>query len=131
MHGMERRATAGIASVMQTAVVSIDATSTLREAARSLRAADIGTLAIMDGEELAGVVSERDLVRALADGTDPDEIAVGEIMSTAPRYLTLGDSVTTALEIMLRAKVRHLPVVDEGDLVGIVSIRDVAQRLLD
>ncbi|MBO0893030.1 MAG: CBS domain-containing protein [Acidimicrobiales bacterium] len=50
-------------------------------------------------------------------------------MSELPRYLTPGDSVHGALEVMLAAGIRHLPVVDEGELVGIVSIRDVARHL--
>jgi CBS domain-containing protein len=114
---------------MQPMVLSIDPSVTLRQAARALSAADVGTLAIMDGPELAGIVSERDIVRALAEGADPEAVAVADVMSPDPRYLTLGDSATGALEIMLHAKVRHLPVVDEGELVGILSIRDLARAL--
>ncbi len=119
----------GIGAVMRTKVASIDPSVTLREAARSLEAAGVGTLAIMDGAEISGIVSERDLVRALADGADPDRVEVRDVMTVDPRYLTLGDSAATALEIMLQAKVRHLPVVDEGELIGILSIRDVARTL--
>jgi CBS domain-containing protein len=50
-------------------------------------------------------------------------------MSEFPRYLTPGDSVHGALEVMLAAGIRHLPVIDEGELVGIVSIRDLARHL--
>lgn len=120
----------GIGVVMQPSVVSIEPSATLREAARALGAADVGTLAIMDGPEVAGIVSERDLVRALAGGADPDEMTVSHVVTTDPRYLTPGDTATTALEIMLLAKVRHLPVIDEGELVGIVSIRDAARTLV-
>lgn len=118
-----------VRTVMQRMVASIDPSVTLREAAGALSAADVGTLAIMDGPALAGIVSERDIVRALAEGADPDGMSVADVMSPDPRYLTLGDSTTTALEIMLHAKVRHLPVVDEGELVGILSIRDLARAL--
>jgi len=120
----------GIGVVMRPSVVSIEPSATLREAARALGAADVGTLAIMDGPEVAGIVSERDLVRALAGGADPDEMTVSHVVTTDPRYLTPGDRAITALEIMLLAKVRHLPVIDEGELVGIVSIRDVARTLV-
>ena len=119
----------GIGAVMRPSVAEIDPSVTLREAARSLEAAGVGTLAIMDGAEISGIVSERDLVRALADGADPDRVEVRDVMTVNPRYLTLGDSAATALEIMLQARVRHLPVVDEGELVGILSIRDVARAL--
>lgn len=119
-----------VRSVMQTHVVSTDAQASLREAAQSLKAANAGTLAVMDGPEIVGIVSERDLVRALAEGADPDQRRVVDVMSGEPRYLTLGDNLATALEVMVEANVRHLPVVDEGDLVGIVSMRDVARALL-
>ncbi len=114
---------------MRTTVTSIDPSVTLREAARSLETAGVGTLAIMDGAEISGIVSEWDLVRALARGADPDQAEVRDVMTVDPRYLTLGDSAATALEIMLQANVRHLPVVDEGELIGILSIRDVARTL--
>lgn len=119
-----------VPSVMRTHVAAVEVETTLRAAARSLRTAGVGTLAIMDGPEIVGVVSERDLVRALADGSDVDQVRVGSVMSRDPRYLTIGDSVGTALEVMVDAHVRHLPVVDEGELVGMVSIRDVARSLL-
>ncbi|HKH88395.1 MAG TPA: CBS domain-containing protein, partial [Acidimicrobiales bacterium] len=79
--------------------------------------------------EIAGIVSERDLVRALADGVDPDTGRVADVMSHDPRYLTLADHVVTAVEMMLDAGIRHLPVIEEGELVGIVSIRDLAASL--
>ncbi|MBO0713198.1 MAG: CBS domain-containing protein [Acidimicrobiales bacterium] len=118
-----------VAMIMHTSVQAIDRQSTLRTAAGRLRDAEVGTLAIMEGSAIAGIVSERDVVRALADGADPDEVWVGDVMSELPRYLTPGDSVHGALEVMLAAGIRHLPVVDEGELVGIVSIRDVARHL--
>lgn len=118
-----------IASIMQASVQAIDPQSTLRAAAARLRDAEVGTLAIMDGGAIAGIVSERDVVRALADGADPDEVWVSDVMSQFPRYLTPGDSVHGALEVMLAAGIRHLPVIDEGQLVGILSIRDVARHL--
>ena len=81
----------------------------------------------MDDDAVAGMVSERDIVRALAAGADPDEERVASVMSRRPRYLTLGDDVASAVDVMLAAGIRHLPVVDDGELVGIVSIRDVAR----
>ncbi len=121
---------AAIGSVMQTSVVSTDASVTLREAAQSLKIADVGTLVVMEGPDVVGVVSERDLVRALADGADPEQVRVADIMTKDPRYVTLGDSVGAALGIMLTARVRHLPIVDDGELIGMVSIRDLATTLL-
>ncbi|MGC8470822.1 MAG: cyclic nucleotide-binding/CBS domain-containing protein [Acidimicrobiales bacterium] len=119
--------TSSVGRVMHSPVVAVDEKTTLREAARLLRDADIGTLVVEDeGEEaIAGIVSERDVTRALADGADPDEVWVADVMSREPRYATAGDQVSTALDVMLVAGIRHLPVLEEGELVGIVSMRDL------
>ncbi len=116
-----------IGSVMRTSVASIQPEVTLRRAAAELARAEVGTLAIMDEDAVVGMVSERDIVRALATGADPDEALVASVMSRQPRYLTLGDDVASAVDIMAAAGIRHLPVVDDGELVGIVSIRDLAK----
>ena len=121
----EARPRRPISSVMQGQVVTIDPQTTLRDAARALRNADVGTLVVMEGPALTGILSERDVVFALAQDADPNEVWVGDIMSDDPRYLTLGDEVVRAVEVMLAAGIRHLPVVDDRDLVGIVSMRDL------
>jgi CBS domain-containing protein len=114
-----------VIGIMHSPVLTIERTENLRAAARALRDADVGTLAVMDGPEIAGILSERDLVRALGDGADPDRVQVAEFMSAQPRYLTTADEVGTAVEMMLAAGIRHLPVYEEGDVVGIVSMRDL------
>lgn len=114
-----------VETVMRSPVVTIEANTTLRKAAIALKQANVGTLAIMDGTEIAGILSERDVTRALADGADPDEVWVADVMSAEPRYATAEDSASGAREVMLAAGIRHLPVMDEGDLVGIVSMRDL------
>lgn len=115
-----------IQDVMHTPVIVAPASVSLREAARVLRDANIGALALVDGEEPVGILSERDIVRAVADGADVDQVWVADVASQDPRYLTPVDTKETALTIMHEAGVRHLPVVDEGQLVGMVSLRDVA-----
>lgn len=124
---MSTRLTTSIAveTVMHSPVVTIEGTATLRKAAGALRDANVGTLAVMDGNGIAGILSERDVTRALADGADPDEIWVADVMRGTPRYTTAGDRVASARDAMLAAGIRHLPVVEEGELVGIVSMRDV------
>jgi HSP20 family protein len=117
-----------LSSVMTTRVASVDAKATLRQAASSLRDSDVGTLVIMDGPEVVGIVSERDLVGALAANADPDYTSVGDVMSKNPRYATPGETVESAVSTMLAAGIRHLPVVDEGELVGIVSMRALVAK---
>lgn len=118
-----------IGSMMNSTVVAVEQDATLRSAARSLHEAAVGTVVIMDGRRVSGILSERDVVRALADGADPDSSAVSAAMSPSPRYATPHDELRTAMDIMLAAGIRHLPVLDDGELVGIVSMRDLARRL--
>ena len=118
-----------IGSMMNSTVVAVDGDATLRSAARSLNEAAVGTVVIMDGRRVSGILSERDVVRALAADADPDRSAVAEAMSSSPRYATPHDELQTGMDIMLAAGIRHLPVLDDGELVGIVSMRDLARYL--
>ena len=115
---------------MEAPARTIDPRATLREAAALLRDLDIGTLVIMSGDDIVGIVSERDIVHAIAEATNPD-VAVGTVMTREPRYATAADDVQSALHTMLAAGVRHLPVIDEGEVVGIVSMRDLVAALAD
>ncbi len=108
----------------------VDPEATLREAADAMHAEGISTLAVLREGEVLGIISERDIVRAVAEKADPESASVSEFMSAHPRYLTVGDSVTSAAHVMLTAGIRHIPVVDECELVGIVSIRDLVTELL-
>lgn len=116
-------------ATMHSPVVTIDKTETVRTAAVVLHGADMGTLAVMAGSTIAGVLSERDIIAALATGADPDQTRVADVMSKEPRYLTSGEDVATAVETMLAAGIRHLPVLEDGELIGIVSMRDLMGAL--
>lgn len=119
-----------IGRLMTSTVVSVQPTATVRQAAVAMRDANVGAVAVVHGDEVTGVLSERDVVRIVAGGADPDRVQAGEAMAAGPRYVTLADTVGGAAEMMVEAGVRHLPVVDDGELVGIVSIRDVVPALL-
>ena len=81
---------------------------------------------ISDDGKLSGIVTERDLTqRVLAKGLDPDKTTIGDIMTKDPDTLSPEDSALDALELMSVRKYRHLPVVENGEVVGMVSIRDL------
>ncbi|HET9091660.1 MAG TPA: CBS domain-containing protein [Acidimicrobiales bacterium] len=120
-----------LGELMTPLVVSIEDGATLREAAAAMASAKVGTVAIVENGDITGIVSERDLVTTLAGGGDPDEVRVAEVMSRQPRYLTVSDSVPAAAHAMLSAGIRHLPIIDECQLVGIVSLRDVTAALVE
>ncbi|MEV6655363.1 CBS domain-containing protein [Streptomyces sp. NPDC051219] len=112
---------------MTSAPVTIEASTPIVEAARRMREADIGAVLVQDGEELRGVVTDRDLVvRALAEGTDPRQTPVGSVCSETVVTVSPGDDIGKAVELMREHAVRRLPVVDDGHAVGIVSLGDVA-----
>jgi CBS domain-containing protein len=112
-------------------VMTVDPTAvsrdvTAREAARLLVERDVGPLPVVDGDELIGIVTDRDLVvRVLADDRDPACTTVGEIASTSVVSVGPDEQVEQALELMDEHHFRRLPVVEEGRLVGILSHGDV------
>jgi CBS domain-containing protein len=85
----------------------------------------VGSLAVLVAGSLEGIVTERDITRAAADGVDFEEATVGEYMSSPADSIGPDADVTEAAEWLLATGYRHLPIVDDGRLVGIASIKDV------
>jgi CBS domain-containing protein len=112
-----------VALVMRSPVVAVRPDTTLRAAANVLRRNDVGAAAVTVRSELVGVLSERDLVRALGDGVDPDVAPVAGVMTQEPRTVAPDSPLWAATTLMLRAGVRHLPVTDHRRPVGMLSIR--------
>ena len=102
--------------------------TTVAEAAQHMKNDDIGSLPILDGEQLAGMVTDRDIViRAVADGKDPRGMPVREVASRELVTVNAGEELSSALQLMASQQVRRLPVVDDdGRLVGILAQADVA-----
>lgn len=102
--------------------------TTVSEAAQLMRNDDIGSLPILDGEQLAGVVTDRDIViRAIAEGKDPRGMPVREVASRELVTVRADEELSSALQLMASQQVRRLPVVDDdGRLVGILAQADVA-----
>jgi CBS domain-containing protein len=99
------------------------------EAARVMRSEDVGSLPVVDGARLVGMITDRDIaLRIVAEGKDPESTQVGEIQSTEPVVADPDQGLDDVLEEMARHRVRRVPVVDEGLLVGIVAQADVARK---
>lgn len=111
--------------------VSIEPTATLHELAVRLDRECVGALMVMPDERVSGVVSERDVVHAVAVAGALDEVWVADVMTEDPVRIDLDDTIAEAAERMLTEGVRHLPVVDGAGLVGVVSIRDVLRVFVD
>jgi CBS domain-containing protein len=116
-------------SLVRQLPVFVPATLTLREAAGVIDASAVGALLIRRGDELAGIVSERDIVRALAGGCDPDDARVADVMTYDVPGIGANVSAAEAALEMVANEVRHLVVYDDGDMIGVISMRDVLSTL--
>ena len=114
-----------VRDVMTQATVTESRHDSLRAAAERMWRQQTGSLIITEGGELTGIITERDVLRAVALGADPDKTSVDDAMTaevyTVPPDMQLQD----AAREMATRRIRHLPIVDDGQLLGVVSMRDV------
>jgi CBS domain-containing protein len=113
--------------------VTIEPTANLATAARLLAERKIGALIVTGADQrLVGVVSERDIVKELAaHGAASLELPLTDVMTREVMTCRLSDTISSVMESMTMGKFRHLPVIDQGRLVGIVSIGDVVKHRLE
>lgn len=113
-------------------VICIEPTADLASAARLLAKHGIGAVLIRGaGGRLSGILSERDIVRAVSEGgADALGLSVGQVMTRNVATCSEVDTVAELMERMTAGKFRHLPVLRDGDLVGLVSIGDVVKQRL-
>ena len=118
-----------VREVMNPSVVSIDPEESAALAARLLARHNVGSLPVCSASgELRGVVTDRDIVlRCVAAQEDPRKVPVGKIMSRRPTAVTPQDDVRQAARLMSSQQVRRLPVVEQGKVVGVVSLGDLAK----
>jgi len=106
----------------------VGAKETVREVAQYMSERRIGAVAVLDGQRVAGIVSERDIMsKVVAKGLDPAKTQVSEVMSRELLVASPEDSYEDAARKMRQAGIRHLPVVENGRLLGMVSQRDLLQ----
>jgi len=119
-----------VAEIMSTDVRTIQPQESLRRAAQCMQELDVGALPVCDGERLLGMLTDRDItVRGIADGLNPDQACVSDIMSPQVEYCTADQDAADAKRLMGSKQLRRLPVVDKDQrLVGIVSLGDLATR---
>ena len=115
------------------AVKSITAAASMRELSQQLSTEAIGAMVVVsESGQLAGIISERDVARGVAQyGAALPGLPVSSLMTTAVITCAPGDSIANISKIMTQRRIRHLPVVERGDLVGLVSIGDVLKYRLD
>lgn len=119
-----------VKEVMTTDPLTIDVTAPVADAAQIMRDYNIGdVLVMMSDGSLGGIITDRDLaIRVLAPGYDPRALKVGDVLSDGVRSIASDQPVTDAVAMMRDHAIRRLPVVDDGRLMGVVSLGDLAME---
>ena len=113
-------------------IVTCTAGATVRDAVRLLAERRIGALPVLQGGEVAGIFSERDVLYRLAEeGALCLDRQVGEVMTSPPVTISPGTTADEALALMTRRRIRHLPVMQHGTMVGFISIGDMVKSRID
>jgi CBS domain-containing protein len=130
--GSSRRKTVG--DLMRPAATTVELHAHLAAAAYIMRRAGDSALVVVSDDELRtpiAIITEEDITQAVADGRDVNEVRINQMVGGEPLTAQLGTTVDEAASMMLSAGIGHLPVVDDGHLVGIVDITDACRALLD
>lgn len=111
-------------------LLSVEPQASLADVARVMRAGDGDSVAVMEAQRLLGIITEHDVVSAIAEGVDPARATADALMSTDPVTVSGDEDVSVVAVRMITLGIRHLPVVDDtATLVGIVSARDLVTTL--
>lgn len=121
-----------VQSFVSNYITHVHPTHTLRDAARVMRDDDVGLAVVSDGNDVVGVISERDIVAAVGDGLDVDRATVARVETDDLLWVPISTTIDDAVEAMLQRNVRHLLIGDGlDDLAGVVSMRDLVAAFLD
>jgi CBS domain-containing protein len=119
-----------IGNHMSRDLLSVGADARIADAARRMVDRGVGAVLVMDDARLAGILTERDVLRAVAEGR-VDEASVAERMTRHPETVEASESTAHAASLMIHGGFRHLPVTDGGSVIGIISIRDLMRVVLE
>jgi CBS domain-containing protein len=119
-----------VGDVMSTSLLTVEASLPLAEAAKQMNERAVGAVLVVERDRVVGIFTERDVLRAVALG-HVEGADVGAWMTRGPETIEPTDSVAHAASMMIHGGFRHLPVVDAGKPVGIVSIRDLMRVVID
>lgn len=114
--------------IMSKNVIALLPSDTVEEAAKLMSENDIGSLPIVSGGELKGMITDRDIVlRCVATGKSPSKVKVSDLMSTDIAFVTPNQTVHDAVNLMASEQVRRLPVINNGYVDGMISLADIAR----
>ena len=116
-----------VRDAMTPVVLTAPASTTIAEAASLMAQRRVGSALIVEGERLLGIFTERDIVKALSQDSQAVQQAIGHWMTRDPQSISPDVSLEEALQRMVEGNFRHLPVLEEGRLVGMLSMRDISR----
>lgn len=116
-----------VALTFQTNVQGLDRTASVRDAVQRMTDEEVGAVLVFEGTSPVGIFTERDLLRrVVGPGLDPDTTSLDQVMSPEVLTIPAQTRLDEALQLMQHAKVRHLPIAKDGEIVGVVSLSDLA-----
>jgi len=118
-----------VGEIMTSDVLGLEPATSLVDAARRMHERRVGAVVVQDGERLVGIVTERDILRAVATGAIGGSVA--DVMTHGPDTIGPDESAGQAAALMIHGGFRHLPVVDGNAVVGMLSIRDLVRVSVD
>jgi CBS domain-containing protein len=116
-----------VRDVMTQVVLTAKAGTTIAEAASLMAQRRVGSALVIEGDRLLGIFTERDIVKALSQDASATNQAIGDWMTQRPQTIGSDATVEEALQRMLDGGFRHLPVVDDDQMVGMISMRDLSR----
>ena len=114
-----------VSDLHQHELYTAQADETLDEAADRMNWHLVGALPVFEGQRLVGIITERDLIAAIAEGADASTTPVSDYMTPGPEVLGPDSELSDAAQVMLELGIRHLPILQRGRLVGVLSMRDL------
>jgi CBS domain-containing protein len=118
-----------VREIMTTRIVSVEPTSTVKDAALLMNRNNIGAVPVVDGTSVRGMLTDRDIVlRCVAENRDANVLKVSDICSQGAVSVKPEQNLSDAMNLMSTEQVRRLPVVDNGRLIGMLSVADVARE---
>jgi CBS domain-containing protein len=120
-----------IADVMSTRLVQVDPGATALDAVLRMADAEVGSVAVCDGSRLVGIFTERDVLRLAGETAALDRVRVGDVMTSPVITVPADTDLVSAARLMGERRIRHLPVVEGDNLLGMIGIRDVLAALAE
>src|SRR5215212_11647823 len=120
-----------VGEIMTCKLVTVQPAEPVSVAINRMREANVGSVAVCDGPALVGIFTERDLVRIASEGPYFAQVHISDVMTPRPVTVSADDDIVEAARLMGERRIRHLPVVQDGMLLGVVGIRDVMGSLLE